>query len=233
MEDKLKNLRRDMDETVLKKGEVSEGEKERIYYRVMHKNNSKRAPKRFFPVLTTTLCMIVVWVLSSPYIYDYYYLSQEETEKIMGDIEGKKLDQKMPKGDSEINEEIMYKETEHFSKEIVIPPENEFMADIYHMTNQKVFVESDDFIEMPTEYIVVTDESIKTMLMILDKAKQENQYQNYEFYYNTLTEWEKGNFENAVDVHNQIREFNRRSGNKATRLLTKEEEKKYIEIHSN
>jgi Family of unknown function (DUF6241) len=228
MEDKLKNLRRDMNETVLKKGEVSEGEKERIYLKVVQKNKSQRYSTRFFPVFSITLCMILVLILSSPYLSNFYDLGQEENQVTIGDMDEKsRVDNVMSVDKSEVADD----EREHSTKDIIIPPENEFMNNIYGMTNQKVFVESDPFIEVHEDYIEITDERIEYMLAILEKAKEKDQYQNYEFYYNTLSEWKKGNFENSVDVHNQIREFNRRYGNKAIRLLTKDEEKEYIEKH--
>ncbi|WP_226654863.1 DUF6241 domain-containing protein [Guptibacillus hwajinpoensis] len=228
MEDKLKNLRRDMDGSVLKKGEVSEKEKERIYLKVVQKNKSQRYPIRIFPVFSISLCMILVLILSSPYLSNFYSLGQEENQVTIGDMDEKsRVDHVMSVDKSEVAED----EKEHLTKDIIIPPENEFMNNIYGMTNQKVFVESDPVYEVHEDYIEITDERIEYMLAILEKAKEKDQYQNYEFYYNTLSEWKKGNFENTVDVHNQIGEFNGRYGNKAIRLLTKDEEKEYIDKH--
>ncbi len=72
MEDKLKNLRKDMDETVLRKGEVSEGEKERIYYKVIHSHPSKRKPRRLVPALSILTCLLLVLILGSNSFYDYF-----------------------------------------------------------------------------------------------------------------------------------------------------------------
>ena len=78
MEDKLKNLRRDMDETVLKKGEMSEGEKERIYYRVMHSRPSKQKPRRLVPALSILTCLLLILILGSNSFSNYF-----DTEKSM------------------------------------------------------------------------------------------------------------------------------------------------------
>ncbi|MFP3359407.1 hypothetical protein R0K17_18920, partial [Planococcus sp. SIMBA_143] len=76
MEDKLKNLRKDMNETVLKKGEVSEEEKERIYYKVIHSRPSKRKPRRLVPALSILTCFLLVLILGSTSFSDFFGTEQ-------------------------------------------------------------------------------------------------------------------------------------------------------------
>ena len=65
MDEKLKNLRSKMDGTVLRKGEVSKGDKERIYQAVIHSKKPKRKGIRFVPILSTAACLILLLILGS------------------------------------------------------------------------------------------------------------------------------------------------------------------------
>ena len=230
MHEKLTNLRRKMNRTVLKKGELSGTDKERIYHAVIHSKKPKRKIRRFLPAFSLVGCLILVMILSSPYYSNFYNLSHEEKQKPMGNMtETNRLDQVMSDDRSESNDNMADDEGERSSTDIIIPPEEEFMNDIYGMTNQKVFIERDPEFGVYGETIEVTDKRINDMLAILESAKEKDQYENYEFYHNTLVEWEKGNFKNAVYVHNQIRQFIGGINDRATRLLTEEEEQKYVE----
>ncbi|TKD70777.1 hypothetical protein [Pseudalkalibacillus hwajinpoensis] len=65
MDEKLKDLRSKMNETVLKEGEVSRGYKGRIYEAVIHSKKPKRKGTRFIPVLSTAACLILLLILGS------------------------------------------------------------------------------------------------------------------------------------------------------------------------
>lgn len=95
MEDKLKNLRKDMDETVLRNGEVSEGDKERIYYRVKNKSSQPKQPtKRLFPALSIATCLLLLFILGSYGFTDYFGTDQSmemedsnQSDESVGDYE--------------------------------------------------------------------------------------------------------------------------------------------------
>ena len=100
-------------------------------------------------------------------------------------------------------------------------PEWVFKQEIHEMTHQKVYA-SHKWGE-----IVVTEELIDDMLQKLDEQKEE--FKNASFYHVTLTTWKRGDFSNAVEVHNEIWASQSGTIGEATRLLTAEEEKEYIE----
>ena len=89
------------------------------------------------------------------------------------------------------------------------------------MTHQKVYA-SHKWGE-----VVVTEELIDAMLQKLDE--QQDDFKNASFYYETLTNWKRGDFSNAVEVHNEIWASQGGTIGEATRLLTPAEETKYIE----
>ena len=100
-------------------------------------------------------------------------------------------------------------------------PEWVFKQEIHEMTHQKVYA-SHKWGE-----VVVTEELIDDMLQKLDE--QQEDFKNASFYYETLSTWQRGDFSNAVDVHNEIWASQGGTIGEATRLLTAEEERKYIE----
>ena len=106
-----------------------------------------------------------------------------------------------------------------------IPSENRFMNILHGMTHQKVY--ADD----KWTLVEMTDERIEEMLVTLDQVKDQGTYEHYDLYYTALTEWKNGDFENAVDVHNQIWSMNSGTVGRATRLLSTEEESAFVEEH--
>ena len=100
-------------------------------------------------------------------------------------------------------------------------PEWVFKQEIHEMTHQKVYA-SHKWGE-----VVVTEELIDDMLQKLDEQQEE--FKNASFYHETLTTWKRGDFSNAVEVHNEIWASQSGTIGQATRLLTAEEEKEYIE----
>ena len=100
-------------------------------------------------------------------------------------------------------------------------PEWVFKQEIHEMTHQKVYA-SHKWGE-----VVVTEELIDDMLQKLDEQQEE--FKNASFYHETLTAWKRGDFSNAVEVHNEIWASQSGTIGEATRLLTAKEEKAYIE----
>ncbi|WP_218011394.1 DUF6241 domain-containing protein [Bacillus sp. AFS076308] len=102
---------------------------------------------------------------------------------------------------------------------IYIPTEAEFQWIVHRMTHQKVAAdEKDGATEM-------TPERIDQLLKTLDEAD----YVYKDVYLGILNEWDKGNFENAVEAHNEILSLQDGTIGFATRLLTPEEEQEFIE----
>lgn len=96
--------------------------------------------------------------------------------------------------------------------------EDGFADAIHYMTHQKVYAET------KWGALEITDERIDSMLETLDSTDFEDE----DFYRDTLNSWKDGDFSNAVEVHNRI--WDAREGNigEATRLMTEEEEQEYI-----
>ncbi|WP_273831930.1 hypothetical protein [Guptibacillus sedimenti] len=110
MEDKLKNLRKDMNETVLKKGEVSEEEKERIYYKAIHSRPSKRKTRRFVPALSILTCFFLILILGSTSFSDFF-----GTEKSM-DMENSHQSNETEDDDENESEKKLENEQAEFVK---------------------------------------------------------------------------------------------------------------------
>lgn len=113
---------------------------------------------------------------------------------------------------SEIRKEVSSERKEEY------PEESAFMQTIHEMTHQKVYA------DQKWGFTPITEEQIDKMLRTLDKVD----YENEEFYRETLTFWKNGDFSNAVEVHNRIWEWQGGEIGKATRLLTPEEEQDYL-----
>lgn len=100
-----------------------------------------------------------------------------------------------------------------------IKDEEDFMEAIHFMTHQKV--------SAGTKWgaLEITEERIDDMISVLD----EEDFSREDFYRETLLAWKEGDFSNAVDVHNRIWEIQGGTIGRASRLLTEEEESKYVE----
>lgn len=100
-----------------------------------------------------------------------------------------------------------------------IKDEEDFMEAIHFMTHQKV--------SAGTKWgaLEITNERIDEMLSVLDKED----FSREDFYRETLLAWKEGDFSNAVDVHNRIWNIQDGTIGRANRMLTEEEESKYIE----
>ena len=106
-------------------------------------------------------------------------------------------------------------------EEVKTETEAEFMRNLHYMTHQKVYANE------KWGSLEITGERIETMLKALDEAD----YENESFYREALTDWSKGNFNNAVEVHNKIWSMQGGTIGKARRLLSEREEKAYKEAN--
>ncbi|HSP22683.1 MAG TPA: DUF6241 domain-containing protein, partial [Planococcus sp. (in: firmicutes)] len=99
----------------------------------------------------------------------------------------------------------------------------EFEVQLYlhEMTHNKVYADI-KFGSQP-----LTSESIARLIEIVEK----NDYRDENFYLVTLDAWQRGDFSNAVKVHNTIWNWHNGTIGKATRLLTEQEEQNYADIN--
>ena len=152
--------------------------------------------------IVAVLGVIIVGVL-------IYQVTSNGSEKTVADAESS-LNTEVKK-DAELEKKI--------TEGIYIPTEGEFQWIVHRMTHQKVAAdEKDGATEM-------TPERIDGLLKTLD----ETDYVYKDVYLGILNEWDKGNFENAVEAHNEILSLQNGTIGVATRLLTPEEEQEFIE----
>ncbi|TWT05905.1 DUF6241 domain-containing protein [Planomicrobium sp. CPCC 101079] len=77
--------------------------------------------------------------------------------------------------------------------------------------------------------VEITPENIENLLTIVEM--NQDQYEHAEYYKEVLTQWQKGDFSNAVEVHNYIWQLNGGTVGRATGLLDEAEEQAYIKKH--
>ncbi|SDG75878.1 hypothetical protein SAMN04487975_101400 [Planococcus glaciei] len=70
---------------------------------------------------------------------------------------------------------------------------------------------------------LITQANIAELLAIVEASN----FEKKTFYQNTLEDWQRGDFSNAVEVHNSIWTWHGGTVGKATRLMTEEEEQAY------
>lgn len=94
---------------------------------------------------------------------------------------------------------------------------------LHQMTHQKIVAtEKHGAVEM-------TQENIKNMLKIV--RENYDFYENGDFYEQTLSAWEQGDFSNAVSVHNTIWTWHNGTVGRATGVMSAEQEQKFVEDH--
>ncbi|MDO6657777.1 hypothetical protein [Anaerobacillus sp. 1_MG-2023] len=131
MHEKLTNLRRKMNRTVLKKGELSGTDKERIYHAVIHSNKPKRKIRRFVPAFSLVGCLILLLIFGSygftTYIATEQSLEQKDTEQHLSvgnhESENKVVDDQT-EFDQRIFENDHYQQIYDYLKEWELPEEN-------------------------------------------------------------------------------------------------------------
>jgi len=164
-------------------------------------------------VLRTIIILLVgLAILAGAGYWAYKSLTNSDEQQISQAAE--EADEKLAQEDTEppkANEQV----------ETVGLSEGEFQIHLHQMTHQKIeATEKRGAIEM-------TPERIEEMLKIL--RANEGAYEEYEFYEQSLTAWEEGNFSNAVNVHNTIWEWHNGTVGRATGLLSEEQEARYVE----
>ncbi|WP_066253904.1 DUF6241 domain-containing protein [Neobacillus drentensis] len=102
---------------------------------------------------------------------------------------------------------------------IYVPTEAEFQWIVHRMTHQKVAA------DMKVGSTEMTRGRIDELLKTID----ETDYVHEDVYLRFLDEWNEGNFENAVEAHNEILSLQTGTIGVATQLLTPEEEQEFIE----
>src|SRR5690606_39022000 len=94
---------------------------------------------------------------------------------------------------------------------------------LHQMTHQKISAgKKKGAVEM-------TQENIDGLLLIVQANK--HLYKHGPFYEDTLTEWQQGDFSNAVTVHNTIWDWHKGTVGRATGLMSAEEEQEFVERH--
>ena len=106
-----------------------------------------------------------------------------------------------------------------------IPSEQHFMNTLHGMTHQKVHADE------KWTLVEMTDARIDDMLAILDQVEGTGEYDHYDLYKQALKKWKNGNFENEVYVHNELWSLNNGSVGKASRLLSADEERAFVNEH--
>ncbi|WP_163530945.1 DUF6241 domain-containing protein [Halobacillus ihumii] len=124
----------------------------------------------------------------------------------------------------EVNEPTEQKEIKAVEDEKKLLDEFAFQDELHAMTHQKVEAEKKWGDEQ------ITPKKIDEMLGILMAVKQSDnmEYKHFDFYWEALNKWDKGNFDNAVIVHNRIWNLQNGTIGKATGFLSHEEEEEYI-----
>ncbi|WP_146817312.1 DUF6241 domain-containing protein [Halobacillus faecis] len=122
----------------------------------------------------------------------------------------------------EVNEPTEQKEIKAVEKD-GIPSERSFRQELHEMTHQKVRANEKRGSQQ------MTAEHIDRMLGILKSVEgTEDHYEHFDFYKKSLEAWDKGDFSNAVTVHNTIWEWQNGTIGRATGLMSEEEEREYI-----
>lgn len=75
---------------------------------------------------------------------------------------------------------------------------------------------------------LITQANIAELLAIVEASD----FSEKAFYQRTLEDWQQGDFSNAVEVHNTIWNWHGGTVGKASRLMTPEEEKEYLDRNS-
>lgn len=145
----------------------------------------------------------------------YYFIVQNssgggEITKVADTIEGRD-------GKVEAAEKVGTEEEDADMKEIRL------QINLHQMTHQKIIAsKKKGAVEMTTE-------NITDLLTIVTANK--HHYEHGDFYETALTEWQQGDFSNAVNIHNTIWEWHKGNVGKATGLMSAEQEQDFVDQH--
>ena len=98
--------------------------------------------------------------------------------------------------------------------------EGEVQTYLHRMTHQKIVAEE------KRGAIEMSPQNIQNMLTIV--RENAGNYEHSDFYEESLTAWEQGDFSNAVTVHNTIWNWHDGTVGKATGLMTPQQEADYV-----
>lgn len=148
------------------------------------------------------LTLVIVGLLISVVIFTLFYFSNDNTVYV----------------DTEAQHtlDLALKEDQNMEFNMT---EKRFINILHKMTHQKV--ESRD----KSGSIQMTDDNIKSLLIVLDK----NKYKHEELYKEILNEWKKKDFSNVVSDHNKLRKLMTDKDGRATSKMSKRSEEKFIE----
>lgn len=172
--------------------------------------------KKEMKIAVTVFLIILAIVLAAGIIYfvytDYGKTSGNEQAESSVDPDGE-IQRLL-----ETDKKIEFDDTANSEGE---PSEWKFSDDLHKMTHQKVKA------EIKWGSLEITKERINNMLTTAEKSD----YQYKDFYIETLSAWQQGDFTNAVQVHNVIWKSQDGSIGIATGLLTEKEEMEYKAKH--
>lgn len=174
--------------------------------------------KKEMKIAVTVFLIILAIVLTAGIIYFIYtnYGNTAGNEEAESSVDPDGEIQRL----LETDKKIEFDETE---TEEGKPSEWKFSDDIHKMTHQKVKA------QVKWGSLEITEERINNMLT----TAEESVYQYKDFYIETLSAWQRGDFTNAVQVHNVIWKSQDGSIGIATGLLTEREEMEYKAQHFN
>lgn len=174
--------------------------------------------KKEMKIAVTVFLIILAIVLTAGIIYFIYtdYGNTAGNEQTESSVDPDGEIQRL----LETDKKIEFDETETAEGK---PSEWKFSDDIHKMTHQKVKA------QVKWGSLEITEERINNMLT----TAEESVYQYKDFYIETLSAWQRGDFTNAVQVHNVIWKSQDGSIGIATGLLTEREEMEYKAQHFN
>lgn len=176
--------------------------------------------------LKTRYKLLISGAIAFLLVLGSYWLVNYISEKLTG-ANDSVTTQSEPLEDEEIEklintvpEETKYDLVEQFPDDMT---EIEVMDAIHHMSHQKIHASE------KWGKLQITPERVKRLLEVV-KVKD---YEHKELYLDILEEWNSNKFSNAVHAHNAIWNIKGGTLGKAERLLTPEEEARYIKENFN
>ncbi|MRH44172.1 hypothetical protein GH741_16135 [Aquibacillus halophilus] len=176
----------------------------------------KKNKKKFiylFSSVTVLVIGLIIWKTGSN-VEEPVEISEEELEEIQEeqvDIQAS-------------NEENFENETTPADelKKYETMSNDSILQEIHKMTHQKVMAKH------KWGSVEITRQRVEKIYAEIEKKED---FQNQAVILNLLSPWLEGNFDNAVEVHNQVWSIQDGTIGKASRLLTPEEEREYINKH--
>lgn len=169
------------------------------------------------PIIKTLLVSVGVLALLAG--GGYYVITQSnvggnEITKVANDIEQRE--------DTDVSTE-QTSDNEEFDDTDADMKESTVQINMHRMTHQKIKASK------KTGVIEMTPANIEGLLVIV--RANANHYEHAEFYEAALMNWQKGDFSNAVTVHNTIWDWHNGTVGRATGLMNEEEEREFVEKH--